>query len=404
MFIFAALLISSCTLTARRTLILWHTLDGARERALLNLVDAWNADVARDVVVVPQRRTPSAQHAAFLAGQVPDVAVVSAAQAAVYAEQGVLRPLDDLVQGVNGFGAVDRGDLFPFVFAVGRTVDGSLVGLPLGGDVRLMIFDADWMTESGLAPPVDGPSLLRLCEQAQQTGACFVARQDDVLLQEWLNLNDVSLLTVDRMPQIGAPRAVDALSVLVESMRSGAALAAVSDAQVLNEFAAGRAVLMFEWSSRLREASRLITSGAGRTWDVAPVPAARSSSTGIVRAPLLVVPRTNADREAEAWHFVHWMLDTTQTARWATDTDEFPARLSAVTVMDPAQLPSKYVAAVQRAGGSARSEPLLAAWPCVVDGLGRSALQLVNTPSITDALESAQLQMVQNLGAPCALR
>jgi len=402
--VIAALLLSACAFHVRRTLILWHTLDGARERALLKLVDRWNADASNSVVVVPQRRSAPAQHAAFLSGRTPDVAVVSVAQAAAYTERGMLRALDDLVQGTDGFDEGDRGDLFPFVFAVGRTADGRLVGLPLGGDVRLMFVNLDWFAERGIEPPTDEPALRRVCEQAAQTGMCFVVRQDDVLLQEWLHLNDVALLSVDRTPQLRSERAVLALSDLLDAARSGKAMTAVSDAQALNEFAAGRAVLMFEWSSRLRALTPLVAAGAGHSWDVAPIPAANPASAGIVRAPLLVLPRTDPAREAEAWRFVRWMLGAAQTASWAESTDEFPARLSAVTAIDPDAMPPKFGAAVQRAGGSARTEPMLATWPCVVDGLDRSMLQLVNTQSITDSLDAAQLQIADTLAVPCALR
>ena len=191
---------------------------------------------------------------------------------------------------------------------------------------------------------------------------------------------------------------------LVESTRNGVALAAVSDSQVSNEFASGRVVFAFEWTSRLREVDRFVTAGAGHKWGVAPIPSTDGAPASLLRAPLLVIPRTRDVDETQAWLFVRWMLDTAQTARWAAATDEFPARLSAITMLDPARMPKNYTVALQRIGGAARVEPLLPSWTCVVDGLNQTALLLLNTQSITDTLTAGQLQMSEHLSAPCALR
>lgn len=400
----AALLLSSCALTTRRTLVFWHTLSGDRERALLDLVDAWNADASHAVVIVPQRSTSRAQHAALLDGATPDVALVSPAQAESYAKLGMLRPLDDFAQGEFGFDATDHLDLYPFVFAAGRASTGELVGLPLGGAVRLMIFNADWLTERQLDAPTDRRSLQRLCELAAATGACFAARLDAVLVQEWLQANGAPLLDLSQKPLLDSARSIALLSELVESTRNGVALAAVSDSQVSNEFASGRVVFAFEWTSSLREVDRFVTAGAGHDWGVAPIPSTDGAPASLLRAPLLVIPRTRAADETQAWLFVRWLLDTAQTARWAAATDEFPSRLSAVTVLDPARMPKNFTAALQRIGGAARVEPLLPSWPCVVDGLNQTALLLLNTQSVTETLTAGQAQMSERLSVPCALR
>jgi ABC-type glycerol-3-phosphate transport system substrate-binding protein len=399
-----ALLLSSCAVNTRRTLVFWHTLTGARERALLDLVDQWNTDSSHAVVIVPQRSTSRAQHAALLDGAKPDIALVSPAQAESYTQIGMLRPLDDFAQGKYGFSATDYLDLYPFVFAAGRTSTGELIGLPLGGDVRLMLFDADWLAERQLEAPSDRQSLRRLCELSAATGACFAARLDAVLVQEWLQANGAPLLDLNQKPLLDSARSVALLSELVESTRNGVALAAVSDSQVSNEFASGRVVFAFEWTSSLREVDRFVTAGAGHKWGVAPIPSTDGAPASLLRAPLLVIPRTRDADETQAWLFVRWMLDTAQTARWAAATDEFPARLSAITMLDPARMPKNYTVALQHIGGAARVEPLLPSWTCVVDGLNQTALLLLNTQSITDTLTAGQLQMSEHLSAPCALR
>ena len=399
------LLLAACSLTPRRTLTLWHTLDEQQERALLHLVDRWNANGAHPVYIVPQRRTPRAQHAALLGKAAPNIALVPAAQAALYSENGLLRTLDDLEQGDQGFNTTDRADLFPFVFEAGRTPQGKLIGLPLGGTVRLMLVDVNWLSEQNLPLPIDRAGLQRICETAAATGACFAAQMNGVMLQEWLRVNSASLLSPDNRPLLDDAQTRQLVSSLVESIRNGTIVAAVSDSQVTNEFASGRVPIAFEWSSSLRSIASLVAAGSAHEWDVAPVPGSSvGTCASTLRAPLLVLPHTDPASELQAWSFIRWMLDTEQTAQWAIDTDEFPARLSAITTIDPARAPKNFARAVQRIGAAARVEPLLASWPCVIEGLDQSALQLTTSQSVSDTLASAQSIAAERIAAPCALR
>jgi maltose-binding protein MalE len=117
-----------------------------------------------------------------------------------------------------------------------------------------------------------------------------------------------------------------------------------------------------------------------------------------------LIPKTDAGRETHAWHFVHWLLAQEQTAQWAQDTEEFPARVSAINSMDADKLPPHFFEAIQRVGARTQAEPLLAAWPCVADVLASTALDLAVSRSLTETLESAQSAAATQLGADCPVR
>lgn len=138
----ALALSTSCTLQPH-TLILWHTLDGEHERALLALVDRWNQSPAAAFIVVPERRTHEQQHRALMQGfaqkRVPDLVLVAPEQLAIYAQQNQLVALETFINNADptlGLSPTEREAFFPFVLTAGRWNE-QLFGVPQGGQMRL---------------------------------------------------------------------------------------------------------------------------------------------------------------------------------------------------------------------------------------------------------------------------
>jgi multiple sugar transport system substrate-binding protein len=69
---------------------------------------------------------------------------------AQYAENGALRPLDDLIES----GQIDVSDIPEDVLAAGQ-VDGTQYMLPTGTFVRLLAYNADLVAQTGAAEPTD---------------------------------------------------------------------------------------------------------------------------------------------------------------------------------------------------------------------------------------------------------
>lgn len=68
-----------------------------------------------------------------------------------YAEQGVLRPLDEYIDA----GVIDVSDIPEDVLAAGQ-IDGEQFVIPTGAIVRLLAYNEDAVTEAGVEPPTDG--------------------------------------------------------------------------------------------------------------------------------------------------------------------------------------------------------------------------------------------------------
>ncbi len=406
-----ALSLAACAPATRATLVLWHSLDGPRERALLRLIDEWNAGNTSGAFVVPERRANAAQHVAVLRaigeGRMPGLILASPQQAAAYQQREALVALDAFVDGPEGFKPNDKADLFPFVQQAGRTPQGAWIGVPLGGEARVMLANKQWLDERNLLVPETWEVFDKVCERAgdpAESVACFGSVADDAWLQEWLIAHGTRVTGSSGALQLSSGEVRNALQPVDALRQRGLALSAISDVQLREEFAFGRMVFAFDWSRNLRQLDALAVARGGFEWSLAPLPTVGGVPASLQRAPLLVIPKTSAIVEQRAWSFVRWMLDTKQTAQWAMDTGELPARISSLSLIDGERVPNGFLTLVQRIGAHTQAEPLIASWPCARDAMADSAREIFATTDLTATLSEAQSVAGEQFASDCPVR
>ncbi len=411
--VFLALVLSlaACAPATRATLVMWHSLDGPRERALLRLIDEWNASNTAGAFVVPERRANVAQHAAVLRalgdGRMPGLILASPQQAAAYQQREALVALDAFVDGPEGFKPNDKADLFPFVQHAGRTPQGAWIGLPLGGEARVMLANKQWLDERSLLVPESWDVFDKVCERAgdpSESVACFGSVADDAWLQEWLIAHGTRATGSSGALQLGSGEVRNALQPVDALRQRGLALSAISDVQLREEFAFGRMVFAFDWSRNLQQLDALAVTRGGFEWSLAPLPTVGGVPASLQRAPLLVIPKSSAIVEKRAWSFVRWLLDTKQTAQWAMDTGELPARISSLSLIDGDRVPNGFLTLVQRIGAHTQSEPLIASWPCARDAMADSAREIFATVDLTATLGAAQAAASEQFASECPVQ
>ncbi len=401
----------------RRVIIAWHSLSDARERALLQLVDRWNRTNGEGIVVVPERREAAAQHRAFLegstAGTLPDLALVQPAEAALYDRRGLLAPLDGFIDGDDttmNWDAADRADLFPFVQQAGRTPQGRWVGMPFGGDLRLVLSNRDWASTLGQAEmPASWEAFGKACDGATDRFAgtvCFgFDPNDPFAIEDWLYAHDAPIYDSNTQQlQIASPGVASAIGVLLNYLQSGRAYRAALPERNRDDFAAARVLFAFISSDRLRDFVQTVRERGNFELGVGMLPAASSSATVSIHAPLWVIPKSTNDRQRAAWKFVNWLLETEQTAQWAMSTEETPARISALIVMglDPKQpIDALRLKALQQVAPFARPTPLVSGWPCVQAELSSAVRQIIEGQPLEDTLVLAQTRAQNTLDAEC---
>lgn len=413
------LLMAACAPAApRQVLVLWHALDGVRERALLKLVDQWNSSNTEGVVIVPEKRDPAAMHSTMQAGirngTLPALALVSPAQAAVYDQLNGLTPLDAFADDAEaGWDANDRADLFPFMLNAGRTPQGRLIGVPMGGDARFTIANNDWlanMNQQGM--PADGAQFDKVCNSATDRFAgtlCFGVVLNRILFEEWTAAQGTPAYSKDTQTlQIASPGTASAIEKLVTYLQNGIAYRVPAAARAIDDFAAARVLMANDWSTRLNTYAETIPDRANFSYEVGTLPGnAGEKPMSMFTAPLWVLPRGNADRASAAWQFVKWITDAPQTEQWARETLELPARASVINDLnlDTTQpLDAGRAALLQRVAPNAEASPLYAGWPCVQEELQNALRQIFDNQPITETLTFAQARAQDVLNTDCSAR
>jgi len=413
----SVLLVTACAdFQPRWVIVAWHTMSGARERAFLHLVDRWN-QVNRDgIVVVPERREPAAQHRAMLegaaGGMLPDLALVEPSEAALYSQRGFLTSLDEFITSDDpamGWDAADQADLFPFVQQAGRTPQGRWIGVPFGGDMRLMLGNSNWANTLGQTEmPATWEALEKVCDGATNRFAgtvCFGFQPHSAAIEDWLRAHGATIYDpLAQQLQIASPEVVSALETLLNYLQSGRAYRSTSSERSRDDFATARVLLALTSSDHLGDFVRAVREQSNFALDVGALPAPSDGPLTSIHAPLWVIPKAADERERAAWRFVNWLLESEQTAQWASATGQVPARASALAQMNldvEQPLDVLRLKALRQIAPRARPAPLLSGWPCVQAELAGAVRRIIEGQPLNDALALAQARAQNILNAEC---
>jgi ABC-type glycerol-3-phosphate transport system substrate-binding protein len=397
--------------------VAWHTLNGTKEQALLDLIDDWNRTNPYGITVMPERRDTNSINNSVQQGidqkALPALMLVSTAQAANYYQKGILTPLDTYIEdATNGWDASDRADLYPFVLKAGIAPNGQIVGIPYGGAVSVMYFNRDWLKTINLdGAPSTWDEFSTACNSATdhtKGTLCFGIDTNTTAFELWLYAHG-GQVTTDNLSvlQISTPAALEAMNQLATFVHANQTYRVTTRQQSLDDFASSRVLFTFDWSDQLNDVSTAVKEHGDFDWGVGLLPEAegRSRMTKLI-APLWVITRTpssqNHDREMAAWLFIRWLMDDEQTARWATQTGDLPARLSAVnTLSTNTTIESAQNTILRDIAPLARPEPLVSGWNCVETVLSGAIRQVFDGQPVTDTLQLAQATGQAQLNNTC---
>ncbi len=435
----AVVLVMTAACSQRRNMVLvaWHTLDGAREQALLKLVDEYNATNTSGSFVVPERKTLAAQHNALLRSRtgaaLPALLLVQPMQAAIYHQQSLLAPLDRfMVEPSSGWLASDTNDLFPFVLEAGRTAQGNVIGLPMGGRTRILFYNQDRLDQVDAAStnPIrtfSWQSFSDVCGQVTDRtrgNFCFSVPVDFQTLADWVLSNGGRMVSADYTQlQISDARTIAAMTQILSYLQTGQAYPSPSTDEARQQLALGQSTFAFGWTDEIPAYQEAIRNGENFAWNVAALPQASleiTASTGTnttpgapdavsFEAPLWVMPNSNDTQEAAAWAFMKWLLNTPQTAEWARNTGELPARKSAIAQLatlsgEDATASAAFATAVSVTAPIAQPLPLVGGWRCAQDSITTGLREIFENRPITDTLQNVQISAQPELVSDCTLR
>ncbi|MCW1969089.1 MAG: extracellular solute-binding protein [Anaerolineae bacterium] len=397
-----------------KIIVAWHSLSGLRERVLLDLVDRWNRSNPDGTTIIPERRDaaliPALLNEANQKGQ-PALILSAPNQAAAYHQKGWVRPLDAFITDANsdiGWGALDRNDLYPFVFSAGQASDGATIGIPFAASARVVMYNRNWVRSTLNVTdtmPLDWPQFSALCGKivSQLRGAaCFGLDGSAITMDEWVNAHGGRVMT--NAGQVNFPSAsmVNGLDRMLGFLQTGQAYRS-NDAQLLREdFVTERVPFMFDWSDRIEEYKLAVKQRSNFPLGIGLLPSAGSTFATPVQTSLwLIVKSPNLERDKYAWKFVKWLSSSEQTLRWAIPTGDLPLRTSVInhfSQLNDATLSQHQndlvVAFWPRMGQAALASPAFVQAPCIRAAQSDSIRQILDGQPISPTIQGFQSGVV----------
>ena len=215
------------TAHAQVTVNFWDMIWGPAEYidASKKLVDQFNAS-QKDIVVkyrsVPWTNWYQTYVTAIGAGTAPDISTGAGYQAVQFAEQGAIRPMDDVIAELKASGELD--DFMPG--SVERLkVDGHYVALPWAIDIRVLFARKDMLAAANVAVPQTWAEFRATAKTLTRDGKFgFVSSGDTggshYLYALMLN-NGGGLFTEKAALSVSTPRNIEAWTYLSDLVRDG---------------------------------------------------------------------------------------------------------------------------------------------------------------------------------------
>ncbi|NBD36384.1 MAG: extracellular solute-binding protein [Chloroflexi bacterium] len=312
----------------RQIIVLWHTLHGAKAKALQAQSDQFNAEHGDEILLITEYQEDiQTKLAATTPEHQPDLVVVWPEDLEVY-----LR--DDASQPDAGWASeIARADLLPMAEAL-YTVDGRLQALPLGLVTYLLYYNTDWMSDLGYDPQQATWQEFRRAAcaatdpQVGHIGVGFPGRAS--ILMAFLTSGGSPIVGDDGRYTFDDTAGIATVSVLNTLLNEtcGAVYepAGIGRQQLSNS---GMAMLV-ESSLQLDEIEQTISEDRNFVLDVTTLPSPAGESTSLWYGPGLMSIAPEGARRAAAREALTWFYSPTAQMLWYEETRYLPVRAALI--------------------------------------------------------------------------
>ncbi|MFH1502061.1 MAG: ABC transporter substrate-binding protein [Candidatus Eisenbacteria bacterium] len=353
------------------TVPFWHAMGGPLGDRLDELVAEFNEthpDIVIESVSMGRYQALSQKiMASVAAGEPPALAQAYEAWTGELIENGSAEPLNQYMDGPDGFTAQELADFVPGMLD-NNTWDGTVYSFPFNKSVRALYWNRDLFSEEGLtAAPSDWSEYesfaRRLTKDRDgdgETDQWGTAGQISAWMFENLLIQNGGRVLSDDGTKVAFDSAegIEALTFMVKLLTDYGKV--TSGYEYQNDFQAGK-VAMIEGST----VSLSFMEGK-YTFDlaVAPLPENKERGCFVAGTNVVVFAEATPAQKRAAWEFIKWFVSPDVTARWAAATGYAPVRMSA---MESEAMKSRFdeiegLSDVYRQLEFASYEPRSAAW------------------------------------------
>jgi multiple sugar transport system substrate-binding protein len=309
--------------------------------------EAENPDIAIEIV---PKSGYTGIHSAILdqlpEGELPDLAVAFPSMIAEYAAAGVVAPLDAYLNDPEaGLSDEDLSDIFPGYLEAGRlpSFGRQMLAFPFSQNAVGMWVNETLLNQAGWDHvPVTWTEFEQACfDIAATTGtSCYPFVESVSTFNAWLYSRGGRQL--DPSGQTAAfdqPAGVESLALLRRLQDAGLAWRPAEPYGDYVAFANGQAAFTFSSTGNsllyLDAYDAALRSGvAPFRWRQTMIPQSdpTNPATALYGASFFVL-RSDPTREEAAWRLICWFTDGPQTARWTSELQSMPVRISALAWM-----------------------------------------------------------------------
>ena len=320
---------------AQTTLTFWHSFgDNEAMTTLLEEFNASHSDVQVEGVDVGNYNEMITRlQAAVVSGRVPDVVQLEITRYGIFADRGVLLPLDNLISSTD----FNVDDLIPGIWEAAQ-YNGTPYVIPFNNSVPVMYYNKDLFREAGLDPenpPATWDELVAaantltvqeggetvqygLSAPPQWVRHAFVRQNGG----DWMD-EAVTELTLTRPKRWRRTPFYTTLSTKKRSLTQKQGIDANEDLSD-QDFISGRTAIIFTSTGNLGDFQADTDFELG----VAALPCNEVCAAPIGGATLGIIASIPEERQQAAWDFISWMTNTENNAYWHIETGYMPIRAS----------------------------------------------------------------------------
>ncbi len=382
--------------SAQVTVTFWHSMDGPAGEAIDRFAQAFNESQNEYRVEVryagDYREAETKLVAALRTGTAPTLFQAEIGFFPRLVAEGTLRPLDDLISGLEPEFVTD---FYPAPWKYG-VVKGVRYGLPFNTSTPVLFYNADALRAKHLPVPGDWPTFesdaIKLTSRRSKG---FIAILDSWIFEAMVTSRGGSLVTVDGRPNFDSPEAIDALEMLRRLVDKRAAiprnLAESQFAQL--DFVRTKGMMVFASIANWPAAEKY---SFAFELGVAPVPHAAGGKVPMGGAELVVLKGASDEAAKGAFEFWKFLMKPENIVSWIEASYYVPLRKSVVPLLAKfyAENPYRKVAFEQISRAVPRPRvPQFAVWRDYLDEALEKSLKGRMDPK--QALEEAQKKALE---------
>jgi multiple sugar transport system substrate-binding protein len=326
--------------------VFWHSLSGADEDRLLEMIDDFNASNEWRITVVGEYQGDVTNiynkvMAGIPADKVPSLVMTDNSLTAAYAAQGLAIPISPYLQSERwGMTPAEQDDYFPDAFAADRLPQfgNQLYSFPSCRSLQILYYNVDWLKELGFDEPPGTWAGFRemACTASNPFDGVygFELGMDSSVFNSLLATQDIPLLaTGGTAYNLGSEGGRSTLQFLQSAISDGC-ITWETEQGPLEDFGAGRILFTIDSTDQLAAYEDAVARGANFEWSFSELPHTTDEPLVGVDGVSMTVLRTTPGEQLAAWLFIKWFADATQQAGWAQQMGCYPTRRSALDEME----------------------------------------------------------------------